>query len=216
MHNHPTPSVQSICGTYIHIFTRHTIRNQHDIIKTAVADVSKGQTDMSHKGELQTLTKLSMRHQVNINLYCYLQLKSIDVMIHFHMYIQLELIYNCKYRCTCTYNMYNGSQSILSYNIVHIMRNHSLAVYYLVMVLLHLFSFKWFILISIAMDYFFIIKLVVTLACKIFNIQHTRSIKPLPPQRRYYMTDNQCDYMEIYSINYHRIKTKPSEWVDLD
>ncbi len=27
---------------------------------TAVADVSKGQTDMSHKGELQTLTKLSM------------------------------------------------------------------------------------------------------------------------------------------------------------
>ncbi len=28
---------------------------------TAVADVSKGQTDMSYKGELQTLTKLSMR-----------------------------------------------------------------------------------------------------------------------------------------------------------
>ncbi len=38
--------------------------NQHDILKTAVADVNKGQTDMSHKRELQTLTKLSMRHQV--------------------------------------------------------------------------------------------------------------------------------------------------------
>ncbi len=46
------------------IFTRCTIRNEHDILKTAVADVSKGQTDMSHKGELQTLTKLSMKHQV--------------------------------------------------------------------------------------------------------------------------------------------------------
>ncbi len=53
-------------GKYIHIFTRRTIRNQHDILKTSVADVhvSKGQTCMSHKGELQTLTKLSMRHQV--------------------------------------------------------------------------------------------------------------------------------------------------------
>ncbi len=59
-----TPSVQSICGKYINIFTRCTIRNQHDILKTAVADVSKWQTDMSHKGELQTLTKLSMRQQV--------------------------------------------------------------------------------------------------------------------------------------------------------
>ncbi len=29
-----------------------------------VADGSKGQTDMSYKGELQTLTNLSMRHQV--------------------------------------------------------------------------------------------------------------------------------------------------------
>ncbi len=28
------------------------------------ADVSKGQTDVSYKGELQTLTKLSIRHQV--------------------------------------------------------------------------------------------------------------------------------------------------------
>ncbi len=49
---------------YINIFTRCTIRNQHDFLKTDVADVSKGQTDMSYKGELQTLTKLSMRHQV--------------------------------------------------------------------------------------------------------------------------------------------------------
>ncbi len=40
------------------------MRNQHDILKTAVADISKGQTDMSYKSELQTLTKLSMRHQV--------------------------------------------------------------------------------------------------------------------------------------------------------
>ncbi len=38
--------------------------NQHDILMTAVADVGKGQTDMSHKGEFQTLTKLNMRHQV--------------------------------------------------------------------------------------------------------------------------------------------------------
>ncbi len=36
----------------------------HDILRTAVADVSNGQTDMSHKGELETLTKLSMRHKV--------------------------------------------------------------------------------------------------------------------------------------------------------
>ncbi len=40
------------------------IRNQHDILKTTIANVSKGQTDMSHKCELQTLNKLSMRHQV--------------------------------------------------------------------------------------------------------------------------------------------------------
>ncbi len=45
--NCPTPSVYGICGKYINIFTRCTIRNQHDILKTAVADVSKGQTDMS-------------------------------------------------------------------------------------------------------------------------------------------------------------------------
>ncbi len=31
---------------------------------TAVADVDKGQIDMSYKGELQTLINLSMRHQV--------------------------------------------------------------------------------------------------------------------------------------------------------
>ncbi len=62
--NHLTPSVYSICCKHLTIFTRCTIRNQHDILKTAVADVSKGQTDMSYKGELETLTKLSMRHQV--------------------------------------------------------------------------------------------------------------------------------------------------------
>ncbi len=38
-------------------------RNQH-ILMTAVADISKGQTNMSYKGECQTLTKLSMKHQV--------------------------------------------------------------------------------------------------------------------------------------------------------
>ncbi len=59
--NCPTPPVWGIHGKYINIFTRCTIRNLHDILKTAVANVSKGQTDMSHKGELQTLTKLSMR-----------------------------------------------------------------------------------------------------------------------------------------------------------
>ncbi len=53
----------------INIFTRCTIRNQLDILKTAVVNVSKskvalftlgnskGQKDISHKGELQTLTK---------------------------------------------------------------------------------------------------------------------------------------------------------------
>ncbi len=32
---------------------------------TAVANVNKGQTDMSYKGELQMPTKQSMRHQVS-------------------------------------------------------------------------------------------------------------------------------------------------------
>ncbi len=40
-----------------------TITNQHDILKTAVADASKGKTDILHKGELQTFTTLSMRYQ---------------------------------------------------------------------------------------------------------------------------------------------------------
>ncbi len=54
----------SVASIY-NIFTRCTIRNQHDILKAAaIADISKWQTDMSHKGELQTLIKLSMRHQV--------------------------------------------------------------------------------------------------------------------------------------------------------
>ncbi len=38
--------------------------NMYDIPITTAVDVSKGQTDMSYKGELQTLTKESMRHQV--------------------------------------------------------------------------------------------------------------------------------------------------------
>ncbi len=46
------------------------ITNQHDILKTAVANVSKWQTYMSHKGELQTLTKLSMRHQACLSETC--------------------------------------------------------------------------------------------------------------------------------------------------
>ncbi len=37
--NHPTPSVKSICGKYINIFTRCIIQNQH-ILKTTVANVS--------------------------------------------------------------------------------------------------------------------------------------------------------------------------------
>ncbi len=42
-----TPSFKSICGKYINIFTRYTNRNHYDILLTAAADVSKGQTDMS-------------------------------------------------------------------------------------------------------------------------------------------------------------------------
>ncbi len=59
-HNCLTPSVKSICGKYTNIITRCTNRNQYDIIMTAAAYVSKGQTDMSYKGELQTLTKQSI------------------------------------------------------------------------------------------------------------------------------------------------------------
>ncbi len=46
---------------YQHLY--QTTRNQHDIM-TAVVNVSKGQTDMSYKSELQALTKLSTRRQV--------------------------------------------------------------------------------------------------------------------------------------------------------
>ncbi len=38
--------------------------NQYDILMTAVANVSKGQVYMLYKGEIQLLTKQSMRHQV--------------------------------------------------------------------------------------------------------------------------------------------------------
>ncbi len=45
--------------------------NQHDILMTAVAEVSKGQTDMSYKGELQTLTKLiEMEEQLQHWTWC--------------------------------------------------------------------------------------------------------------------------------------------------
>ncbi len=54
--------------------------NQHDILKTAVADVSKGQTNMSHKGEIQTLTKLSMRHQVGPSEICH----TITSLVHYN------------------------------------------------------------------------------------------------------------------------------------
>ncbi len=63
-HNCPTSSVKIICGKYINIFTRCTNRNQYDILMTAAVGVLKGQTAMSYKSELQTLTKQSMRHQV--------------------------------------------------------------------------------------------------------------------------------------------------------
>ncbi len=69
--NRPTPSVYGIRDKHINIFARRTIRNQHDILKTAVADVSKGQTDMTYKGELQTLTKLNMRHQIRPRETCH-------------------------------------------------------------------------------------------------------------------------------------------------
>ncbi len=63
-HNCLIPSAKSICGKY-NIITRYqcTNRNQLNIIMTAVANVKKGQADISYKGELQTLTKQSMRHQ---------------------------------------------------------------------------------------------------------------------------------------------------------
>ncbi len=63
--NCPTPSVSSICGKFINIFTRCINRNQHDILMITVADISKEQTDMSYKGELQTLTKQSIIHRAN-------------------------------------------------------------------------------------------------------------------------------------------------------
>ncbi len=51
---------------------------------TAVAGVSKGQTDMSYKGELQTLTKLSMRHQVCTGETC-----CITILVHYnHAHVQ--------------------------------------------------------------------------------------------------------------------------------
>ncbi len=45
----------------------------------AVADVSKGQTDMSYKSELQTLTKLSLRHQVCPGKTCHTTISEICI-----------------------------------------------------------------------------------------------------------------------------------------
>ncbi len=56
-----------ICGKYNNIFARYTNRNQFDILKTDVADVRKGQTDMPYNSDHQALTKQSMRHQVCID-----------------------------------------------------------------------------------------------------------------------------------------------------
>ncbi len=78
--NRPTAYVRSICGNFLNIFTTCTNRNQHDILKTTVADVSKGQTDMSYKGELQTLTKQSMRHQICPSETCFM-----TIFISFHI-----------------------------------------------------------------------------------------------------------------------------------
>ncbi len=47
---------------YVVLFT--IFRNQFNIILTAVADVSKGQTDIPYQGEHQTLTKQSIKHQL--------------------------------------------------------------------------------------------------------------------------------------------------------
>ncbi len=62
--NHPTLSVKSICGKYINIFTRCKNRKQYDILMTVAANVIVKGKQMSYKGELQTPTKQSMRHQV--------------------------------------------------------------------------------------------------------------------------------------------------------
>ncbi len=42
---------------------------------TAAADVSKGQTDMSYKGELQTFAKHSMRQQVCPSETCHMRVR---------------------------------------------------------------------------------------------------------------------------------------------
>ncbi len=45
-------------------------RNEFDIILTAVANVSKGQTDIPYQGAHHTLTKQSIKHQVCPNETC--------------------------------------------------------------------------------------------------------------------------------------------------
>ncbi len=49
--------VKSNCGKYINIFIRRTISNQHDIIKTAVANISKCKQTCH--------TKMSSKHSLN-------------------------------------------------------------------------------------------------------------------------------------------------------
>ncbi len=63
---------------------------KHDILKLTVADVIKGQTDISYKGELQTLSKLSMRHQVCPSETCHgvrckTEVKFENIVYGFHM-----------------------------------------------------------------------------------------------------------------------------------
>ncbi len=70
-------STYSMCGKYNSIFTTCTNRNKFDILMTGVADVRKGQVDMSYKGEHQTL-RIQNNLQIQITLFCIeLQIKSL-------------------------------------------------------------------------------------------------------------------------------------------
>ncbi len=61
--NHLTPSIENFCSTYINIFTRCTKMNLY-ILLIVIANINKGCTVMSYEGQLQTLTKQSIKHQV--------------------------------------------------------------------------------------------------------------------------------------------------------
>ncbi len=70
------------CGNYYILFTRCTNSNQFNILMTAVANVRKGQRDMLYKGEIQTLTKGSIRHQACPGWNCHqIQLESTITML---------------------------------------------------------------------------------------------------------------------------------------